>query len=250
MLRTGSNAKPRQKEVRGCRPRRRGWRPRQPGAPTFPPSPTSGESAPPLTAVIPSDPKASRRIFPFPPARRLFRCVTLRPYRRDGYQPSARNFLRPAPPRANPHPCTCLSPRRGEVLRSEVEGPLDPHLFPSQSLRDSSPLPCGGASQVGFLFLSLSVPSFSVLSPFFLFTFHSKRACCKIRKKRKNLGHDVGEGLVPSRRGQAVYKRNVRRIRTICYPHRAVSMGMICFFRDMIPPMNTRLSLGVTEKAC
>ena len=92
---------------------------------------------------------------------------------------------------------------------------------------------------------------------------------------------------MPSRRGQAVYKRNVRRIRTICenaehflasffqlsggaspsltgyarilqqvllpcrlYPHRAVSMGMICFFRDMIPPMNTRLSLGVTEKAC
>ena len=128
--------------------------------------PPRANPQPALTAVILSEPKASRRIFPFPPARRLFRCVTPRPYRRDGYQPSARDFLRPAPPRANPHPCTCLSPRRGEVSRSEVEGPLDPRYHPSQSLRDSSPLPCGGASQVGFPFSP--PPSFLLSSPFSL----------------------------------------------------------------------------------
>ena len=50
------------------------------------------------------------------------------------------------------------------------------------------------------------------------FGFHhsGQRACCKIRKKRKTLGRGVGEGLVPSRRDQAVCKRNVRRIRIIC----------------------------------
>ena len=32
-------------------------------------------------------------------------------------------------------------------------------------------------------------------------------------------------------------------------PHRAVSMGMICFFLDMTPGRNTSLSLGSTENA-
>ena len=141
-----------------------------------------------VTSYCLSAAQRSRRIFPFPPARRLFRCVTLRPYRRDGYQPSARNFLRPAPPRANPHPCTCLSPRRGEVLRSEVEGPLDPHLFPSQSLRDSSPLPCGGASQVGFPFSPLSV-SVLLASPFSLPSsfFSQKELVAKYQNSAKTL---------------------------------------------------------------
>lgn len=32
-------------------------------------------------------------------------------------------------------------------------------------------------------------------------------------------------------------------------PHRAVSMGIICFFLDITPGRNTSLSLGSTEKA-
>ena len=54
----------------------------------------------------------------------------------------------------------------------------------------------------------------------------------------------------PCSRKKALPRVGKRLFACMSYPHRAVSMGMICFFRDMTPGRNTRLSLALTVKAC